>query len=257
MHGPDGVDYPNKTVYHEVEKYSKLVYDHGGYDDRPPLFKVTVTFNEVKGKTKMEMTMGFATPEICEEMTKFIKKAGGNGTWDRLGEFLAKEIESKDKFIINRSFDAPINVMYEMWTNPEHFAKWLPPTGATMELIKADVHPGGHIFYCMLAGPTLKMYGRVDYLEFAKPNHIKYTQQFTDEKGNLSRHPMAPTWPESMLTIVTLTEEGPDQTRVTVTWEPAGKVTKEELETFLKERGGMTEGWTGSFDKLEAYLEER
>ncbi len=30
MHGPDGVDYPNKTVYHEVEKYKKLVYDHGG-----------------------------------------------------------------------------------------------------------------------------------------------------------------------------------------------------------------------------------
>src|SRR6478736_3390722 len=57
MHGPDGTDYPNKTLYHEVEKYSKLVYDHGGYDERKPLFKVTVLFSESNGKTKMDMTM--------------------------------------------------------------------------------------------------------------------------------------------------------------------------------------------------------
>ena len=42
MHGPDGTDYPNKTKYLEVEKHAKLVYDHGGNDDRPPLFRVTV-----------------------------------------------------------------------------------------------------------------------------------------------------------------------------------------------------------------------
>src|SRR4051812_6301970 len=50
MHGPDGVDYPNTTVYHEVEKYSRLVYDHGGSEDRPPLFRVTVNFTDLKGK---------------------------------------------------------------------------------------------------------------------------------------------------------------------------------------------------------------
>ena len=53
MHGPDGVDYPNKTKYHEVEECSKLVYDHGGNDDRPPLFRVSVRFSEIDGKTKM------------------------------------------------------------------------------------------------------------------------------------------------------------------------------------------------------------
>src|ERR1700756_4007185 len=63
MHGPDGTDWPNKTVYHEVEKHSRLVYDHGGSDDRPAMFRVTVQFTEVKGKTKMDMTMTHATPE--------------------------------------------------------------------------------------------------------------------------------------------------------------------------------------------------
>ena len=66
---------------------------------------------------------------------------------------------------------------------------------------------------------------------------------------------MMPTWPATMLTTVALTAEGPDRTRVTVTWEPYGATTPEELETFIKARGGMTQAWTGSFDKLESHLE--
>ena len=32
-------------------------------------------------------------------------------------------------------------------------------------------------------------------------------------------------------------------------------LTAEELETFIKAKAGMTQGWTGSFDKLEAYVD--
>ena len=42
---------------------------------------------------------------------------------------------------------------------------------------------------------------------------------------------------------------------MTVTWEPYGATTPEELAAFIDERGGMTQGWTGSFDKLEALLD--
>jgi uncharacterized protein YndB with AHSA1/START domain len=57
-----------------------------------------------------------------------------------------------------------------------------------------------------------------------------------------------------MLTTVQFIEEAPNRTRVTVTWEPYGAVTIEELHAFMKARGGMTMGWTGSFDKLETLL---
>lgn len=80
MHGPDGVNYPNKTQFLEVEKYSRLVYDHGANDDQPAMFRVTVSFTEKNGKTKMEMTMALPTPEAARETKKFIKKAGGNST---------------------------------------------------------------------------------------------------------------------------------------------------------------------------------
>src|SRR5581483_6538599 len=126
MHGPDGTDWPNHTQYLEVEKHTKLVYDHGGNADRPPLFRVTVLFSESKGKTKMDMRMALPTPEAAEETRKFIKKAGGDATWDRLAEHLEKMSSGKEKFVINRSFDAPLEAMYAMWTDPKHLAQWMP-----------------------------------------------------------------------------------------------------------------------------------
>lgn len=254
MHGPDGVDYINKTQYLEVEKHSRLVYDHGGNDDRPALFRVTVQFTDLQGKTKMEMSMALPTPEAADETRKFIKKAGGNATWDRLAEYLAKESTEREVFVINRTFDAPLDVMFDMWSDPKHFSKWLAPTGLDMKFIRSDIKAGGSTFYLMSDGESVNMHGRAEYLEVSRPDRLVYTQQFCDVNEKVARHPMAPTWPETMLTIVQLTAEGPDQTRVTVTWEPYGKVTAEELATFVQAKAGMTQGWTGSFDKLEAYL---
>ena len=255
MHGPDGKDWPNIATYHEVEKYSRLVYDHGATETTPPLFRVTAVFKELpNNKTKFEMTMALATEEAAKETAKFIKAAGGNSTWDRFAEYLDKETKNKDTFVINRSFDAPIATLFKMWTDPNHFSKWLAPTGMNMEFIRAEIKPGGKSFYAMSNDQGFKMYGTVQYLEITSPNKLVYTQQFADEKENISRHPGAPLWPETMLTTVTLTEEGPDKTRVTIEWQAHGKYTNAELQAFLKERGGMTQGWTGSFDKLEEYL---
>ena len=254
MHGPDGVDYPNTTRYLEVERHAKLVYDHGGSDDKPPMFRVTVLFSEIDGKTRMEMSMALPTPEAAAETRKFIKKAGGNGTWDRLAEYLEKQSSGKERFVINRSFDAPLEVMFEMWTNPKHFSQWLAPTGFTMEFIRSDIKPGGSTFYFMTNGGNVKMYGRASYLEIEKPDRLTYTQQFCDAQENVTRHPMSPLWPETMLTTVLLSAEGADQTRVTVSSEPYGPTSREELEMFIQAKGGMTQGWSGSFDKLEEYV---
>ena len=74
MHGPDGVDYPNHILYHEVVERARLVYDHGANDEQPPLFRVTVLFSDVNGRTKMEMSMALATAEAAEQTRKFVKQ---------------------------------------------------------------------------------------------------------------------------------------------------------------------------------------
>ncbi len=254
MHGPDGVDYPNHTVFLEVEKYSRMVYDHGGNENQPPLFRVTVSFTETAGKTKMDMTMALATAEAAAEAKKFIKKAGGDSTWDRLAEYLAGQTSKKDVFVINRSFEAPLNTLFEMFTDPKHVAQWAPPTGFTMKYLKADLKAGGTTFYCMSGAGDSKLYAKATYQEITKPNRIVYTQHFCDENENITRHPMAPTWPEAMQTTISLFAEGDDRTRVCITWEVKGQATAIERETFTKGKAGMTMGWTGSFDKLENYL---
>ena len=253
MHGPDGTDYPNKAQYLEVEKHAKLVYDHGGNDDQPPMFRVTVTFSEKAGKTTMDMRMALPTPEAAAATRKFVKQANGESTWDRLAEYLAKRTLGKEKFVINRSFDAPLELMFQMWSDPKHMAQWVAPAGFEVDYIKADIRDGGSAFYVM-TGNGVKMYGRVAYLKIEQPQSLVYHQQFCDQYENLTRHPMAPTWPETMATTVQFTQEGPGQTRLTLTWEPHGPITDEELATFINARSGMTQGWTGSFDHLEAYL---
>lgn len=256
MHGPDGVDYENTTIYHEVETARKLVYDHGGHEDRPPLFRVVVWFNEIEGRTHLDMTITLDTPEAAEQARLFIKQAGGDSTWDRLAEYLAHQSSGKQQFVINRSFECSPDVMFDLWTQPEHFARWLPPTGFEMQFHRADIRPGGSALFSMDNGAGMRFFGRVEYVQLERPSKLVYRQQFCDEQENVARHPGAPTWPETMLTTIELAAEGPEWTRVTVTWEPRGAVTPEELSAFIAERGGMTQGWTGSFDKLEELLEQ-
>lgn len=254
MHGPDGKDWPNYARYHEVVPQKRLVYDHGATSaDAKPLFHVVAEFRDLNGKTELEMTMTFESAEAAQNSRVFIKAASGYSTWDRLAEYLEKEATHQEIFVINRSFDAPIETMFDMWTKPEHFAKWLPPTGMTMEFHRADIQPGGDAFYSMTNG-QFTMYGRVEYLEMHRPDRIVYTQCFTDADEKISRHPGAQVWPEKMRTTVLLTEEAPLQTRVTVRWEVEGSATPEEIAAFVAEKAGMTKGWTGSFDKLEDLL---
>lgn len=254
MHGPDGVDYPNHTKFLEVEKYSRLVYDHGAGKDRPPMFRVTVHFTEVNGQTKMEMAMALPTAEAAANTKKFIKKAGGDATWDRLAEYLSEEKSKKDIFVINRSFEAPVDMMFNMFTDPNQLSQWLPPTGFTMHYLKPDIKVGGTSVYCMTGPNDMKMYGKANYQQIEKPNRIVYTQYFCDQNENITRHPMAPTWPEAMLTTIEFEAEEGNKTRVCITWEVFGRATDIERETFHNGKPGMTIGWTGSLDKLEDYL---
>lgn len=252
MHGPDGTDYPNATYYHEVRERELLVYDHGASEGKPPLFRVSVSFKASGKQTEMEMTMTLPTPEAAEEIRKLVKRAGGESTWDRLAEYLEKDISGKEVFVINRSFDAPVEQLFEMWTNPHHLAQWLPPEGMQMGIVRGAIKAGESVLMRM-HGPGMELHTRAEYREISL-NRIVYTQQFCDQDEQISRHPFAPTWPETMLTTITLTPETENRTRVTISSEPHSTTTQAELDVFKKERGGMTKGWTRSFDKLEALL---
>lgn len=254
MHGPDGTDWPNVTTYHVVEPRRKLVYDHGATETTPPLFRVTVTFAEANGKTTMDLTMALATPEAAAQIAKHIKQAGGNATWDRLAEHLEEASTRKRTFVINRSFDAPLERVFEMWTNPEHLAKWLPPAGTRMHFVRSQIAVGRSTLF-VISGSHGTMHVRAEYLAIEPPRRIVYAQRFVDANERLAAAPGAEVWPATLLNTIVFAAEAPDRTRVTLTTEPWGEATAAEIDAFVAERTGMTFGWTGSFDALETMLE--
>jgi uncharacterized protein YndB with AHSA1/START domain len=90
MHGPDGTDYPNRIVYHKVEKPGRLECVHGSdQDDDPMAFDVTVTFEEEGGRTTVTNRIVFRTPEQREAKVKFGAVELGKQTLEKLEEYVA------------------------------------------------------------------------------------------------------------------------------------------------------------------------
>lgn len=89
MHGPDGTDYENLVTYEVIDRPARLVYTHGPeVKGGPGEFHVTVTFDDLNGKTKLTMELMFASAEELERVKKFGAVEGGVHTLDRLAEFL-------------------------------------------------------------------------------------------------------------------------------------------------------------------------
>jgi uncharacterized protein YndB with AHSA1/START domain len=92
MHGPDGVDYPNHSVFLEVTPPERLVYAHGGRREGGPEadFVATWTLDAVApGKTKVTIRMVFPTVFARDQVVReYGAIAGGRQTLERLGEHL-------------------------------------------------------------------------------------------------------------------------------------------------------------------------
>ncbi|MCB0327451.1 MAG: SRPBCC domain-containing protein, partial [Bdellovibrionales bacterium] len=153
------------------------------------------------------------------------------------------------------TFEASLDHVFGMWTQPEHFFVWLPPKDAKIKFYNGEIKTGSETFYCM-EGSFGTLYGKSNYLGVLPNKRIVYTQQFCDEDQNIIRHPMAPTWPETMQCTVLFESEDALLTRVTVVSQVYGNASEEERDTFFQAKSDMTQGWTGSFDKLEKYLLE-
>ncbi len=159
----------------------------------------------------------------------------------------------KNRFVIERSFAAPLAQVFAMWTQPDDLARWLPPAGFTMRFLRADLLPGGSTLFTM-TGYGMTITARAAYEDIRSPDRIVYTQQFCDEQEQVTHHPLAPTWPATMRITVALREEGAGRTHVTLFTDVAGDATADEVATFVAGHASMTMGWTGSFAQLDAVL---
>ena len=155
------------------------------------------------------------------------------------------------EFVISRVFDAPRDLVWRAFTDPERMKHWWGPKGATILNCKMDLRPGG-IFHYRMRYMNHDMWGKMVYREIDPPKRIVFINSFSDEQGNVTRHPMAPTWPMEMLSTITFDEQG-GKTTFTARWVPLNP-TDEERKTFDAGFGSMQQGWTGTLDQLTEYL---
>jgi uncharacterized protein YndB with AHSA1/START domain len=155
-------------------------------------------------------------------------------------------------FVISQTFDAPRDRFWKAWTEREQLLQWFGPKGFTMTTAKLDLRPGGTFHYCLRSLDGKEMWGKFVYREIVAPSRIVLVNSFSDARGGLTRHPLAPTWPLEMLSTTTLAEEG-DKTKLTIEWSPLNP-TDEERKTFDSSHDGMKQGWTGTFEQLTDYL---
>jgi uncharacterized protein YndB with AHSA1/START domain len=165
---------------------------------------------------------------------------------------MPEQTKSAD-FVIARMFDAPRDLVWKCFTEPERMAEWWGPKGSTIVSSKMDFRVGGTYLGAMRDPAGNVMWGKFIYREIEPQQRLVWVHSFSDEGGGLTRHPMSPTWPLEMLTTVTFDEEGGGKTKVTLRWS-ALNATAEEQATFDAAHDGMRGGWGGTFERLDAYL---
>lgn len=108
--------------------------------------------------------------------------------------------------VITRTFDAPRDLVFKMWTETEHLKHWWGPKGFTFGISKLDLRPGGVFHYSMTSPDGHEMWGKFVYREIVAPEKIVFINSFSDEEGNTVRAPFSPTWPLEILNTITFAE---------------------------------------------------
>jgi uncharacterized protein YndB with AHSA1/START domain len=98
MHGPDGTDYPNKSIFTEVVPYERLKHRlSGGKRGGPAVqFEMTATFEDEGSKTRLTMRLVFVSAEARDEnVREYGSIEGGRQTLERLAEHLSGRLSVK------------------------------------------------------------------------------------------------------------------------------------------------------------------
>jgi uncharacterized protein YndB with AHSA1/START domain len=156
---------------------------------------------------------------------------------------MAEKRNNSEDLVITRIFDAPREVVWKAWTDPEHIKRWWGPKNFTAPFIKSDFRVGGKYLYCMRSAEGKDYWSTGVYREIDPLKRIVVTDSFADKEGNVvtaSEYGMEGDWPLELLVTVTF-EDHDGKTRFTLRHAgiPGGEIFK------------MTnEGWNESLDKF-------
>jgi len=195
MRAPDGMTFPMKGTFHEVVPPERLVFTTigaEGPDGRPLLQAINVvTFADEKGKTRMHLEVRMIVVAPVMKAAFAWMSAGWSGSLDKLDSLVSGKAPLAE-FVISRTFDAPRELVWKAWTEPERMAQWFGPKDVKIVKSTNDLQPGGVYHYGMKTADGQVMWGKWSYINIVPPQLLVFVSAFSDENGGITRHPLAP-----------------------------------------------------------------
>jgi uncharacterized protein YndB with AHSA1/START domain len=160
---------------------------------------------------------------------------------------MAEPHGSEDAVVIERTLDAPVELIWQLWTEPEHFAAWYGPDGATIPLARMDVRVGGTRLVGMQVDTprgAMTMWFTGEYLEVVPNKRLVYTESMSDANGTV----LAPA-------DLGMSAGHPATTEVRVELDDLGGRTRMILtHTGIPAGSPGAAGWTMALDKLAVHV---
>jgi uncharacterized protein YndB with AHSA1/START domain len=147
-------------------------------------------------------------------------------------------------FTVERVFAAPRELMFRMFTQPEHLKRWWAPRPYTVPTCRIDLRPGGLWHYSMRSPEGEEHWARAVYHEIVPPEKLVYTSTLTDAQGNPTQGV-----PEHQAIISFVEENG--KTRVSALIEFANPT-----DLQMAAQMGMVQGMNMTWDSLIEYVQE-
>ena len=189
MHGPDGKDYPNESLFEEIVTPERIVFQHVSR----PVFKTTVVFEELAGQTKITWRMLFETAAEYDAVKGYVVP-GNEQNLDKLEAHLATlskhnappllSFPSDRETVITRMFDAPRALVFAAMTQPEHVRRWYGPRALTFVSCEIDLHVGGRWRYVLRAPDGSELAFSGEYREIVPHERIVTTEGYEAMPGH-------------------------------------------------------------------------
>lgn len=238
LRGPNGRTLGMRGVYHEIAPYERIVSTEG-FDDFPGQSLNTMSFAEENGRTTLTARVLCGSKEIRDAVIRSGMEQGAGETYDRLAEHLqtmAAAGQAEHELVITRVFDAPRELVFDCWTQPEHLRHWQgAPRGLTVTSYESDIRPGGFFRICMRSPEGVDHWLEGGYREIVKPERLVFTHAWLDAGKKPGK-----------------------QTVVTITLADRGGKTELTLRqtgfASIEARDGHRFGWTSALDVLVDYI---
>jgi uncharacterized protein YndB with AHSA1/START domain len=159
--------------------------------------------------------------------------------------------ESDNVFIITRVFEAPVEKVWQAWTDSEAFKKWWGPEHFSAPDANLDVRVGGQ-YHASMQGPDgNKIWSGGTYKTVVPMQKLVVSDHFADEQGNVldpTQVGMSPDFPKESDITISFEDLG-GKTKLTIAYAP-----QSDAAYAAMKKTGMETGWNQSLDKLSESL---